>query len=254
MNNIIHSEVRKKWNEIGKKSEFNSFPFELSIFKKFLDFIQVGESYYFTFTPGNQQILNISENIAQILGYSPEEFTIELILDNIHPDDLPYFGDFESTVVHFKQRLPLDKIMKYKSRYNYRLRNKEGEYLHILQQSLTIEMDENGAILRNFVIHTDISDISPFQKMQLSFIGLDGEPSYYHVSHHKKFSLQKEIFTKREKEILNLMVKGNTSLEISNLLHRSIHTIQVHRKNILQKSGCKNLNELLIKTIQEGWV
>lgn len=254
MKKLIHSEVRKKWNEIGRITDLEQLALEFNVYKKFIELVQVGESYFFTFHPGAHRIEFVSENITSVLGYSPEEFTVEFVLNNIHPEDLPYFGDFEATVVHFKKQLPLEKIMKYKTRYNYRLRNKKGEYVHILQQSITIEMDDSGAVLRNFVIHTDISQISHFQKMQLSFIGLDGEPSYIHVPHLQKFSSQKEVFTNREKEILHYIVQGCTSQEISGKMHRSIHTIQTHRKNILHKSGCKNLNELLIKSVKEGWV
>src|SRR3546814_10687950 len=95
----------------------------------------------------------------------------------MHPDDFPYFVNFEGEVVDFKRKLHPDKITKYKSQYNYRIRTKSGNYVRILQQSVTIQYDEDGAVLQYLIVHTDISHLKYDAHMMLSFIGLDGEPS-----------------------------------------------------------------------------
>jgi DNA-binding NarL/FixJ family response regulator len=46
--------------------------------------------------------------------------------------------------------------------------------------------------------------------------------------------------TRREKEILNLLVKGRTSLQMSKQLKISKYTIDTHRKNIHKKLGIKS--------------
>lgn len=43
----------------------------------------------------------------------------------------------------------------------------------------------------------------------------------------------------REKEILQLVAKGKTSKEIGELLHISKHTVDTHRRKILEKTGNK---------------
>lgn len=60
--------------------------------------------------------------------------------------------------------------------------------------------------------------------------------------------------TKREIEIVQLLSKGNTSKEISELLNRSLYTIETHRKNILRKTNTKNLVELLNLSTKNGWI
>jgi Response regulator containing a CheY-like receiver domain and an HTH DNA-binding domain len=52
--------------------------------------------------------------------------------------------------------------------------------------------------------------------------------------------------TKREKEILQLLVKGRTSLEMADQLKISRYTIDTHRKNIHKKLGIKT-NTGLVK-------
>ena len=51
--------------------------------------------------------------------------------------------------------------------------------------------------------------------------------------------------TKREKEILNLLRKGKSTQEISDLLFLSYLTVQTHRRNLLNKFGLKNVVELI---------
>ncbi|WP_422106163.1 response regulator [Winogradskyella sp.] len=53
-------------------------------------------------------------------------------------------------------------------------------------------------------------------------------------------SLPESDLTKREKEILQLIVKGRTSLEMANQLNLSKYTIDTHRKNIHKKLGIKS--------------
>lgn len=254
MSNNAITELHKKWSEIGSHKILSSTELQLELYKKILDIVQVGPSYYFIFSPSNQRIEFTSHSIENVLGITSQDFTLDYILTNTHLDDLNNMADFETAVVSFKKQLPLEKLMKYKSRYNYRLKKNKGDYVHILQQSVTIEADEEGKIIRNLIIHTDISEISDFRNMKLSFIGLENEPSFHDVKLQKKFSASKEVFSQRELEILKLVVQGMNSNAIAEHVCRSVHTIRNHRKNILEKSGCRNVQELLVKSVREGWV
>ncbi len=49
------------------------------------------------------------------------------------------------------------------------------------------------------------------------------------------------MLTKREKQILSLVLKENTSNEIAQKLNISLRTVETHRKNILRKTGAKNI-------------
>lgn len=104
------------------------------------------------------------------------------------------------------------------------------------------------------LVNTDLTHLNITGIPKLSFIGMQGAPSYYNVHLEEEFINQNAIFTKREQQILRYMIQGKRTEDIANEIHRSIFTIQNHRKNILQKSGCKSLQELLVKAIREGWV
>jgi len=55
--------------------------------------------------------------------------------------------------------------------------------------------------------------------------------------------------SKREKEILKLISDGKASKEIADDLYISVHTVNTHRQNILEKLNVKNSHEA-IKIIQ----
>ena len=58
--------------------------------------------------------------------------------------------------------------------------------------------------------------------------------------------------TEREKEIINLIIGGYTTQEISEKLRISVHTASNHRTRILKKLDLKNTAELIIFAIKEG--
>lgn len=60
--------------------------------------------------------------------------------------------------------------------------------------------------------------------------------------------------TKREKDILQLLVQGLSNIQVGERLFISDRTVGKHRENIMRKSGCKNLAELLIYAKNAGFI
>lgn len=56
----------------------------------------------------------------------------------------------------------------------------------------------------------------------------------------------------REKEILHYIINGYTNKEIAEKLNLSSRTIDAHRRNILQKTGCKNTAALVKWAIEKN--
>jgi len=248
------TKVQERWKFIGKRKPLGDLELELEFYKKIFNIFQVGKSYFFVFSPPLNKIERVSASIQEVTGYDPQTFTIEQMLSAIHPDDLPTFVDFENAVVDFKMKLPLDKLMKYKSQYNYRIRTKAGNYIKILQQSLTIQCDDDGAVWRNLAIHTDISEFKTNNEMKLSFIGLNGEPSFLNVNAPLLNTAENAGLTAREMEILLLLTKDKDTKEIADLLCISEHTVKTHRKHIHAKLGTKNALQLMLKIMEMGLI
>lgn len=67
----------------------------------------------------------------------------------------------------------------------------------------------------------------------------------------KKATKTKKSITKREREILKLIVEGFTSAEIAKRLYISSRTVETHRSNLMSKLGLKNTAALVRYALEE---
>jgi two-component system, NarL family, response regulator NreC len=61
-----------------------------------------------------------------------------------------------------------------------------------------------------------------------------------------------ELLTTREREILQLLAEGKSNKEVATILSLSLHTIETHRSNILQKLNLHGTPELILYAIRKG--
>ncbi len=248
-------QAKKIWETVV--NEKPSYPLELklelTLHKQLLSLFQPGTYYYYVFNIFEADFEFVSPGVTNILGYEPEEMDIHLFLEIIHPEDKPYFLKFEQRITEFFKNLPFDKIPKYKMQYDFRMRTKDKRYVRLLHQAIQIDFDEVN-YYRTLSIDTDISHIKSAGIPSFSIIGLEGEPSYYNITDANTLVLSKYPFTRREREIVKMIVEGKNSNQIAELLFISVHTVNVHRKNILKKAEVSTPLDLVRKAIQEGWV
>jgi DNA-binding CsgD family transcriptional regulator len=251
---LFSNEANKLWTRMSSESVTDSLHIELDLYKKLLNFFQVGDYYYFIFNLKNLGFDLVSPHVETVLGYSLSEFTTSLFMDILHPEDRPWFLAFEKNAAAFLSQLPVNKLMKYKVRYDFRFKKKNGDYMRVLHQVAVVQHDENGGLIRTLGIHTDITHLKKEGKPLLSLIGLEGEPSYLDVDVKNTFIKSEEVLSMREKQVLLLLMEGKLSKEISGDLNISKHTVDTHRKNMLRKNNLKNTSELIVKAIKEGWL
>jgi len=60
--------------------------------------------------------------------------------------------------------------------------------------------------------------------------------------------------TRREKEILRMVIDGKHNKEIAELLGKSLRTIETHRFNIMKKLGVNNAIDMVNKTVRENLI
>ncbi|GAA4391443.1 response regulator transcription factor [Hymenobacter koreensis] len=61
-------------------------------------------------------------------------------------------------------------------------------------------------------------------------------------------------FSRRELEVLRLVVADCCNQEIADRLFLSVRTVESHRRALLQKAGAKTLVGLVVRAVREGWV
>jgi two-component system response regulator TtrR len=60
--------------------------------------------------------------------------------------------------------------------------------------------------------------------------------------------------TRRETKVMKMIVEGKSNKEIANLLHRSVRTIEVHRRRVMNKLGVTSLVDLIKRAATMGLV
>lgn len=253
---IFSTEANRIWKHVSdsKEEAGELLKLELAFYKKLLVFFQIGECGYFIFNFQQLRFDYVSAEAEALLGYPKDTITLELLMGNVHPDDCAWFLNCQEVASQFILALPPDKQMKYKMRFDYRIKKQSGEYIRVMQQVVVIHNDDAGKVFRNLVMLTDISHLKQTGRPVMSYIGLEGEPSYPDVAVNNHYPDKNDLLSKREKEVLCLMAEGRPSKEIADILNLSKHTIDSHRKNMLQKSKVTNTGELINKAIKEGWI
>jgi len=75
---------------------------------------------------------------------------------------------------------------------------------------------------------------------------------YTDITQKKDDQKPAQIITKREREILRLIVDGYTSSEIAKILFISPRTVETHRSNLMQKLNIKNTAGLVRYALEKG--
>jgi len=150
-----------------------------------------------------------------------------------------------------------EKHHLYKVSYCFRMKTTDSSYQLFNHQAVILNFVESGRVAHALNIHTNISHLTTVNNYQVFAIGLFGEPSYLNiplVDFNDPIHASVHLFSKRETQIIRLLSEGLSSIEIAEKLHIALNTVNSHRKNILKKSGCKNLAQLITKCITEGLI
>ncbi|WP_285056513.1 LuxR C-terminal-related transcriptional regulator [Pedobacter ginsengisoli] len=202
----------------------------------------------------DMSISHVSDSLYEMHGLHPGDTTINDILGMLHPDDIGFVikaEDFLTTF--FTNKVGRDKLMSYKISYNYRARINNGDYVLFNHQALMLTLDDSGGYGKSLIINTRIDHLGYTPNYKISLIGLHGEPSYMNLSIDGHAEVPAP-FSKREIDIIRNIAEGLDSAEIAEKLFIAESTVKKHRKNILEKSDCKNTAHLIKTCILQGLI
>jgi DNA-binding CsgD family transcriptional regulator len=260
--NLIFDLYNSHSNYLAQESLTN---FNIDVKALLSNLFSPGPSFYYIIDSPTLSITLLSKGIENILDITQEEFTVEKVIELIHPDDVSWFLRCEDVVAYFlKNCVSPEHIVNYKISYCLRLKSKNDQYKLYLMQTVTLKTTSEGALLKVFGCLSDINHITSINNKKLSLIGLNGQPSYLEldVLNHELFENFKPFitffddipFSSRELEIIKLLGEGLTMNDISLQLNIAFETVNTHRKNILKKSNSKNITELVANCIRKGYI
>lgn len=187
-----------------------------------------------------------SSNFVDLLGYDSHKIeTLErqgdYLESRIHPDDRAQLATLQVTLAQFIYNLPLEQRNDYSNIYSFRMLNARQQYIRVTSRHQVLEQDRNGKawlIIGNMDISPNQKD---FETVDCAVLNLkNGE-----IFSPSLLPLPSANLTNREIEILRLIQKGLLSKEIANKLCISIHTVNIHRQNLLRKLGVQNSIEAI---------
>lgn len=195
-----------------------------------------------------------SPNFVDMLGYDSHKIaTLEkqgdYLESRIHPDDRTQLEELQIKLSQFIYGLPIESRNDYANIYSFRILNAKHQYVRITSKHQVLEQDRNG---KAWLVIGNM-DISPDQKdseiVDCTVLNLKNGQ----ISSPTLLSLTSPInLTNRELEILRLIKKGLLSKEIADKLCISIHTVNIHRQNILRKMGAQNSIEAIRLGLETG--
>ena len=223
-------------------------PYFLNLYPTAIYLLDYVRRKYLSIIPAGNDILGYSAKY--IIDSGPECF-----FDLLHPQDLNIINKtiFPANVYSFRENaLPACRDMAFTC--TYRIRNKGGSYSFVQQRSCYISQAPDGMPLATLGIITNISHFKTDSR--IVHIIEDLSKAYSGTtSSITKFYYPDEngaILSRREIDVLKWVCEGLSSKQIADKLHISIHTINNHRKNMLEKTNCKNVSELLNHAVRNG--
>ncbi len=218
----------------------------------------LGPFYYYFIDFSDFSLSHISSQAETLHGVPLNEFRIlKDVVKLMHPEDMQMAAEFEEAAYRFAlEKIGPEKALKYKSSFNFRFKTADGSYKLFNHQALVLQADSDYKVVKSLNIHTQIDHITKENNKCFSLIGLMGEPSFLNIPLKKHIAISDRApsYSPREIEIIGLLSQGFTCPQIAKKIFLSVHTINTHRKKLLEKSESKNTAELVAKAISGGLV
>ena len=188
---------------------------------------------------GNMQNLKtefISGDCTRITGYSCQEIEsldAQFVMQFALPSDLAFCLNVVKLAMEYTlQRGKAERELIYVV-YFFRGQKKDGQVITIQQQSIPIVFDENGVPFIFSNIYTDITYLGVSNIPQAILVNKSTDEIFNIQPQHLKLIKCEELFSRREKEVVQLLINGLNSRQIGEHLFISMETVRTHRKNIL---------------------
>ena len=156
----------------------------------------------------------------------------------VHPDDLEVVRRIDKKVWEFLETLPEEEKLTYKYIYEMRVLDR-GKYVRMIYQMRILAFKDDNFLGMGMI------DLAPEQSANTSVRFQIKNCLTDEIVPFAIESATDTLLTPREREILALAKEGMFSKEISEKLNISVHTVNRHRQNILEKLQVDNMIEAI---------
>lgn len=158
----------------------------------------------------------------------------EEIFRIVHPDDLRRKHLEELKFFDFVSSLPIGIRGEHYLQSHLRMLSKSGAYVTVRHRIFYFCNASKGSVRLALCLYNVAPDMRSATEIINSVTGETIDLTEHNCT---------DILSHREIEVLRLVEQGISSKQIASLLHRSVHTVNRHRQNIIEKLRVANSTE-----------
>ena len=200
----------------------------------------------------NMKILNITDNVEVVMGFSGKDFSnmslaIAFKFFTLEHYNFLYVWLKWAYSLHSKVNpSDLDRLVNVRHAIcGVKVKHKKGHDMRILLRHFVLEETENHIPIVAAVTIDDVSHLMKSDFYWGRIISGQNIKSIHHIVSTDKISKHCDILSDRELETLRLLAEGKESKEIGKILFISPHTVDNHRRNMISKIGVRDTTGLI---------
>jgi DNA-binding NarL/FixJ family response regulator len=117
-----------------------------------------------------------------------------------------------------------------------------------------VQIGAKGVILKSDAARELVTAVEALQrnstffspKLKQNILGID--------SRGTQRSPEKDVLTRRERQVVQLLAEGKSTKEVASVLDLSVKTAETHRSNIMSKLGLHSVSELVLYAVRNNIV
>ena len=240
--NISLDLLKQVWRSACTKSGYLGEGHAIDEMKKWSEEYCTPNDYAYGVHYPSLELIDLSNNASTFFGYKNKCTSLDFLYDVVHDQDLTTVIDHTKAHWIRGKKDPHTYFKEYNLylSLDYRVKSKTNPNKRIQRIAGIGCSDESGLpvftvqVMRDITFLKESNDICPYvfgainEKVRLS---------------HENSEWDK--LSRRELEILNFLNEGLTSKEIANHLYVSVHTVDTHRRNMLNKMAFANTGAML---------
>jgi DNA-binding CsgD family transcriptional regulator len=213
------------------------------------DMTEANNQFFYIADIIQMKVLFTSKRSKQMIGIEPEEVTPYHFMEATNSVDIQRLNLGRAKIIKMAQDLFIAEKGSAILSTNYKVRNALGEYTNLLIQCHLFFTTFPYKTVFFLKIHTGIDWHKKIKHGYHYYIGND--LSYFRYP-DEEMLMKGNVYSDREFEILRLIESGLTSEEIAEKLFISPHTVNTHRRNILEKTGKTHISDVIYYLKEQG--
>jgi len=211
--------------------------------------MEENDQYFQVFDMGQMRFLFTSKQVVKFFNVEPEKVNPGLYTQLIHPDDEERLGQARARVYKMEKEIFQAQKGSALASYNLRLLNFKGIYINLFVQDYMFYSPIPYKVV--FLLQV-VSNIDWFKMKKNCFHHYMGDNlSLFKFPDEDLLNIGPR-YSIREIEILKLIATGLSSEQIAEKLFISVHTVNTHRSNILEKCGKCQIPDLIYELQNQG--